>query len=912
MALDRLSVLLEANDASLSSVIRRAGSTVDEFGNRVDKSGRQVASTTTMMQRSFSGLGKDIEQGFNRSIRSFAVAATGAYVAGHALNAGLQDLIGGAVQFQARMLNVNSISHLSAQSLAGLSHNVLDLSRTLPTSANDLASGLYDIASSGFQGAAGVKVLTASAKAATAGLTDTATSARAIAGVLNAYGLSADQAKNVSDSLFQTVNVGVLSFNDLAQGIGQVVGTAAAAGVSVDQLGAAIATMTRAGIVPAEAFTSLNQVLAQIIQPSQTLSNLFDKLHYTSGAAALQAKGLAGVMQDIQRATGGNVTTMSELFTDIRALRGAMALTTNQGQLYTDSIREQNKAHQGAGATATTLAVQLQSVSAQWQILKNRAEAAAITFGTALLPTLNALIHGVEILGQVIATDGVRQTVEFATAVIGLNVALRIMRGIAGTEIVAGLARFVGATSAAAGASSRLTLAINGMGRFGAIGTVLFGVAEGAIALDRAMQPAAPDVDKLRNSLVALEQEGRIAGELPKAFGANLKDLGSEIRRIVDPSVLGRAGDTISSVLSFGQFGGSGQLEEARRDLGSLDKALATLVQGGNGDAAKRTFNDLAAAANAQGVSTADLSRVLPKYNQALEDGVTAGKLSAEGSKQQAAALDEVGAAAQAAQQKIDQARAAAASAFSGSFNVIGQFQPGKGAEAVSAAQDKLLAAQKGLREEQARYDAQKHHSVSSDQELAHARDKVTTATRNLTAAQRAAGGESSLQKIYARDLQQGRQFVTDIRALLKRGLDPAEVQRLLSAGPEQAGGLAHALASDKSGKLIRLSNQNERALAQLAIRASNLMQRTLDQHPVFITVGANLLPGSRGGQPLGDSGRQALPAPRGSSPVVVVHSGGTTTTRTTNINVGTVQAPDPAGFLRDLRRRERTRRAVL
>jgi hypothetical protein len=89
----------------------------------------------------------------------------------------------------------------------------------------------------------------------------------------------------------------------------------------------------------------------------------------------LQSKGLAGVMEDIRQATGGNVTTMSQLFTDIRALRGAMALTTDQGKLYTESLASQKAAHLGAGATADTLKVQLQSVAAQWQILQNRVHA---------------------------------------------------------------------------------------------------------------------------------------------------------------------------------------------------------------------------------------------------------------------------------------------------------------------------------------------------------------------------------------------------------------------------------------------------------------------------------------------------------------------------------------------------------
>jgi hypothetical protein len=244
------------------------------------------------MRGAFTQLENVVSRVSGRALAGFAVRALGVYAAGRAVNQALTAVIGGAVQFDAKMRNVNSISYLTDQQLGHLSAQVLNLSRTLPQSANTLAAGLYDIASSGFQGAQGVTVLTAAARAATAGLTDTATSAAAIAGVLNAYGKGANDARAVSDSLFQTVNLGVLSFGDLAQGIGQVVGTASAAGVNIDQLGQAIATMTKAGIVPAEAFTSLNQVLAQIIQPSDALAAVFKQLGYQSGAAALQSKGL--------------------------------------------------------------------------------------------------------------------------------------------------------------------------------------------------------------------------------------------------------------------------------------------------------------------------------------------------------------------------------------------------------------------------------------------------------------------------------------------------------------------------------------------------------------------------------------------------------------------------------------------
>jgi TP901 family phage tail tape measure protein len=108
----------------------------------------------------------------------------------------------------------------------------------------------------------------------------------------------------------------------------------------------------------------------------------------------LQAKGLSGVMADIRTVTGGNITTMSQLFTDIRSLRGALALGTNSGQLYNEMLRQQQDAHKGAGATATAFNEQMKAVSAQWQLYKNRIQAAAIETGSRLLPALLEAMRG--------------------------------------------------------------------------------------------------------------------------------------------------------------------------------------------------------------------------------------------------------------------------------------------------------------------------------------------------------------------------------------------------------------------------------------------------------------------------------------------------------------------------------------
>src|SRR5690348_5756572 len=103
-------------------------------------------------------------------------------VAGVAIGtvAALKQTVGAAAAFEQQRRNVNSIVQGSESQFQRMSANVLALSRGFPQSAETLAAGLYDIASSRFQGAEGIQVLEASARAATAGMTDTATAAKGI------------------------------------------------------------------------------------------------------------------------------------------------------------------------------------------------------------------------------------------------------------------------------------------------------------------------------------------------------------------------------------------------------------------------------------------------------------------------------------------------------------------------------------------------------------------------------------------------------------------------------------------------------------------------------------------------------------------------------------------------------------
>lgn len=297
-----------------------------------------------------------------------------------------------AVGFERDMRNVNSLLLESDAVLSSLSVSVLDISREIPQSAENLAKGLYDIASSGFQGAEGLLVLEASAKAASAGLSNTKTAAGVVTSVLNAYGLSAASATDVSDILFSTVNYGVVSFEELAGSLGDVIGMSSAAQVPIADVGAAIATMTLSGIGAAEASTSLNRTIQALIQPSEALAAVYKQLGYESGLQALQTKGLYGVMEDLRGVTQGNAEAYLRLFPEIRAARGAFALAANEGQVYADIQAKIGDATVRAGSTQAAFSEQMNSTAAKWAQFTNSMKSNTIEVGLQVLPVFNGIL----------------------------------------------------------------------------------------------------------------------------------------------------------------------------------------------------------------------------------------------------------------------------------------------------------------------------------------------------------------------------------------------------------------------------------------------------------------------------------------------------------------------------------------
>lgn len=365
-------------------------------------------------KRSVNGLGSDIKGAFNRGvgesgalledlafrggqtmgmIKHPAVLAAAAVTAigTAAYKVGTQALQL-AADFQSSMANVSTIVDTTTVDMQEMGDGVLALSGKLGKPATELAEGLYQVISAGVPAADALSVLEVSTKAATAGLTDTFTAVDGITTVLNSYGLKASEAGRVSDLMFKTVERGKTTFPELASSIGNVAAIAASTKVPMEELFGAISTLTAGGLGTSEAITGIKAALSNVIKPSQQATELAAKLGLEFNAQSLQAKGLAGFLEEVRTKTGGNVEQMSLLFGSVEGLNAMLALTGQQSGRFAEDLAVLKDS---AGATDSAFAKQNETFNRMKERVSVMAQTVMIQIGEKLLPIFERLLQWV-------------------------------------------------------------------------------------------------------------------------------------------------------------------------------------------------------------------------------------------------------------------------------------------------------------------------------------------------------------------------------------------------------------------------------------------------------------------------------------------------------------------------------------
>lgn len=360
----------------------RVISTCIQFIDAFSNPSRQTIDSMRRMANEAKKAGKSIQKAGNtiqNAGKSLTKAVT-APIAGVGIAA-----VKTAADFDNSMAKVSTIADTTAVPMEKLREQVKTLSNDVGVGVTDIAEAQYQAISAGVDTAKSVNFVSTAVKAAKGGFTDTTTAVDGLTTVLNAYGLKAGEAENISNQMLMAQNYGKTSFGEMASSMGKVIPTASSMNVSTKELFSSIAVLTKNGIATSEAVTGLKAAFSNVSKVSPEVSKTAKKLGLDFSAAHLKSVGWSKFLSEIKEKTGGNVETMSKLFGSTEALNGMLILAGKGSKDFSEALGLMDK----AGDPTQKAYEKMLTPTERMNISLNKVKNSLIQFGAALTPVFD-------------------------------------------------------------------------------------------------------------------------------------------------------------------------------------------------------------------------------------------------------------------------------------------------------------------------------------------------------------------------------------------------------------------------------------------------------------------------------------------------------------------------------------------
>lgn len=369
----------EKNLDEAAEAARKASEEVEKFGDKSEESGKQSEESS---KKSRDGI-KEL-QGV---LASAGIAATL-----NEIKNGFFDCSEAAAQFETSTAMVATIADTSQKSLSDISKEVRTYSNETGEAASDMAEATYQAISASVNTADAASFAGTATKLAVGGFTSATTAVDVLTTAINAYGLAASDATQLSDYLITTQNLGKTSVDQLAQSVGKVIPLASAYNVQMDNLSSAYAVLTANGIATAESGTYLKSMLNELGDTGSDVSEvLLNSTGKTFAQLMEQGYSLGDVMAMLGDAVDGDSTAFNALWSSTEAGIGALSLFNAGADKYNsvlDSMRT------SAGATEKAYSTMADTTDKSKQRMENSFNNLKISVGDVLNPALTQVYEG--------------------------------------------------------------------------------------------------------------------------------------------------------------------------------------------------------------------------------------------------------------------------------------------------------------------------------------------------------------------------------------------------------------------------------------------------------------------------------------------------------------------------------------
>lgn len=335
-----------------------------------------------------------------RGLKEVGVLATGAFTV--PILGAADAVIKFSSGFETQMTRVITLAGATREEVDSLRAGVLALAPATGIGADELAKGLFVLESYGLRGAKAMDTLTIAAKMSSLGMGETSEIARGLTGVLFSYKEQNLSAAQAGDLLTKTVQLGNMKINELVPAMAKLNPVAAAMGIKFEDVAAAIATFTHAGVDSSVATTGLRAALGNILVDSAKTEKGFKALALATGDASITMvnfkkdmaeRGMTAAMIDLANSanSAGEAGTkaLASIFPNIRALTEILGVYKINGDMVVKTLHDLKDAH---GTVENGVKELAKTWEFQWNSMLQELRNVAIELGQSLMPVLKSML----------------------------------------------------------------------------------------------------------------------------------------------------------------------------------------------------------------------------------------------------------------------------------------------------------------------------------------------------------------------------------------------------------------------------------------------------------------------------------------------------------------------------------------
>jgi TP901 family phage tail tape measure protein len=402
-----------------------------------------------------------------------------------------------AVQFDTSFRQMQGLAGVTAGEVDGLRESVLGLAGETAQSPQALAEALYFVRSAGIEGAAAMETLEVAAQGATIGLGDAATIADVVTSALGAYGQANLTAAEAGDVLVATAREGKAEAAALAPQFGRLLPIASELGVSFDEVGGALAYLSRSGGGAELAATNLGNVLQKLLTPAEEGVRALEAMGMSTDTLrqSIARDGLLDTLVMLRSSLEANGMELGDFSRDAQFTTGVLALTADEGERAREVF---DATANSAGAFAEAFGIAARGPGFEMKQALAELQVAAIRFGDTIVPVAAAVAGALgDVAGVVGSLPG-----PVRTAVVALG-GIAAMAG--PTLKLVGHFRELSTKLEAIGSEGgRAAGVLRGIGSAaGAAGTLLAGFTAAAVIWEARLESGRAEADRMADSVAA-------------------------------------------------------------------------------------------------------------------------------------------------------------------------------------------------------------------------------------------------------------------------------------------------------------------------------------------------------------------------------------------------------------------------